>query len=452
MASRSYQNHNWRLAGYLMISLVGFATPPRPAAAITITLDYTLDERNENWFDPTSATGLARRAAVDSAAGFLSAVITNDDWQPLSSLNEALTYTDIAAATIKNLTGETLIGTAESDGRGFAYDSASNDVDVTNRSSVAANEYVVYVGAFAFDSGTTANAKASWDSSDRRNSAGAAGAEFNTWGGKIYFNTAKTWYFSSNPGADPTDNYGVQDDDKNPTTDVSTDNWDWSTSSDSWKGFDLRTIDPTAAGRIDLYATALHELMHALGATTSVIEDYVGVAANGDFIGPHLVETYGGPVPGDGGHFAANTQSLVWATDDIVSEAVLDPSSLSGVRKYLTKIDTALLRDLGYQVLASFAPPILAGDYNDDGLVDAIDYAVWRDALGSDLEAADGDGSGEVDAADFAIWAANYGASSSPESLAASAVASLPEPTTAALLLIGLWFAARAETPRRRGG
>jgi CSLREA domain-containing protein len=58
----------------------------------------------------------------------------------------------------------------------------------------------------------------------------------------------------------------------------------------------------------------------------------------------------------------------------------------------------------------------LPGDYNFDGIVDAIDYTVWRNTVGSadDLRA---DGSGEVeglpdgvvDAFDYAWWKANYG-------------------------------------------
>jgi hypothetical protein len=68
--------------------------------------------------------------------------------------------------------------------------------------------------------------------------------------------------------------------------------------------------------------------------------------------------------------------------------------------------------------------PVLAGDYNSDGLVDAVDYTVWRDAYdsaSSDL-AADGDGSGVIDPADYTIWAVNYGASDSQP-------AAVPEPT-----------------------
>lgn len=422
----------------LLLSIGGVQS----VSAIQITLDYTLDEQNENWFNPNSAAGLARRGAVGAAAEFLSTIITNDDWQPLDGLVEQVTFTDIAAPNIRGLDGQLLLGTPESDGEGFAYSSTNNNVDITNRDSVGANEYVVYVGAFAFDAGSTANAKGGSDSSDRRNSAGFAGTEFNTWGGRIYFNTVKDWYAGSPAGIDPTDNYGVQDPDKTPSFDTSTDNWDWSTTSDSWKGFQLSTIDSSASGRRDLYATAMHELMHALGATTTPIRDYVGVNPLGDFIGPNLVAEYGGPVPGSGGHFETNVQSVVWGSEDILSEVVLDPNSLSGVRKYFTRLDAALLRDLGYEVLDAFAQPVLVGDFNDDGAIDAADYTLWRDNLNTATALANDNTPGAVTAGDRLDWRAAYGLAASGPSLA------VPEPAAVLMGLVSLGLVS-LKRPRR---
>ena len=48
--------------------------------------------------------------------------------------------------------------------------------------------------------------------------------------------------------------------------------------------------------------------------------------------------------------------------------------------------------------------PALSGDYNGNGVVDAADYVVWRNRLGSNDPVADGDASGVVDAADFDVW------------------------------------------------
>ncbi|QDT68620.1 AmiA-like protein [Planctomycetes bacterium MalM25] len=52
------------------------------------------------------------------------------------------------------------------------------------------------------------------------------------------------------------------------------------------------------------------------------------------------------------------------------------------------------------------------GDFNNNGVVDAADYTVYRDTLGqivTPLTGADADGSGLVDEPDLAIWRATYG-------------------------------------------
>jgi T5SS/PEP-CTERM-associated repeat protein len=89
-------------------------------------------------------------------------------------------------------------------------------------------------------------------------------------------------------------------------------------------------------------------------------------------------------------------------------------------------------------VLSNFlAGAGLLGDYNQNGTVDAADYALWRNTLGqigSGL-AADGNGSGTIDAGDYAVWRANFGQTAGSGSAlgAAGSTAVVPEPS--ALLL-----------------
>jgi hypothetical protein len=67
----------------------------------------------------------------------------------------------------------------------------------------------------------------------------------------------------------------------------------------------------------------------------------------------------------------------------------------------------------------------LIGDYNNDGLVDAADYTVWRDSdgmTGAGL-AADGNGDGQVNGDDYGVWSAAYG-----NSRASSLSEAVPEP------------------------
>lgn len=66
----------------------------------------------------------------------------------------------------------------------------------------------------------------------------------------------------------------------------------------------------------------------------------------------------------------------------------------------------------------------LPGDFNADGVVDAADYAVWRDGLGTTYTAAD-----------YTTWKNNYGATN--VNIVGSAT-SVPEPAMAMLLVIAL--------------
>ena len=56
--------------------------------------------------------------------------------------------------------------------------------------------------------------------------------------------------------------------------------------------------------------------------------------------------------------------------------------------------------------------PDLPGDYNDDGQVDAADYAVWRNNLGESVTLPGDTTPGTVTAADLDVWRGNFGASS----------------------------------------
>jgi T5SS/PEP-CTERM-associated repeat protein len=91
-------------------------------------------------------------------------------------------------------------------------------------------------------------------------------------------------------------------------------------------------------------------------------------------------------------------------------------------------------------VLSVVGPAAIPGDYNGNGIVDAADYTVWRDTLGSmsDLRA-NGDNTGasagKIDQADFNVWKANFGTHAGSGSGASAAV---PEPPTLWMLLAGI--------------
>ncbi|TWT87479.1 hypothetical protein Mal64_30180 [Pseudobythopirellula maris] len=79
---------------------------------------------------------------------------------------------------------------------------------------------------------------------------------------------------------------------------------------------------------------------------------------------------------------------------------------------------------------------IANGDYNENGFVDAADFTVWRDAMGTGVApgtSADGTGDGMIDDDDYDLWVANFGLEIPAPSLATSSSSSLavPEPGTA---------------------
>lgn len=82
----------------------------------------------------------------------------------------------------------------------------------------------------------------------------------------------------------------------------------------------------------------------------------------------------------------------------------------------------------------------LTGDFNDDGVVDAADYVVWRSTLGSTTQLqADANLNGVIDSADYQLWRANVGTTTTTGS-GTFAGEGVPEPAGVALWL----FAAAA--------
>jgi hypothetical protein len=88
-------------------------------------------------------------------------------------------------------------------------------------------------------------------------------------------------------------------------------------------------------------------------------------------------------------------------------------------------------------------PLPLSGDYNQNGVVDAADYLLWRDTLGQSVangSDADGNGNGTIDEADYMVWRAQFGQSANTSAAASAGpvAAAAPEPSSWFALILGV--------------
>jgi T5SS/PEP-CTERM-associated repeat protein len=201
------------------------------------------------------------------------------------------------------------------------------------------------------------------------------------------------------------------------------------------------TIAPgTSVGRIDVVGgfsqSASGKLQLELAGTTPGQFDQLAVTGLAALDGALEISLDGSFVPQIGDTFDILTASGI--TGEFTAA---DLPTLSAGRMW----------QLRYTSNSAALAVTLAGDYNDNGLVDAADYVLWRNLLGSTVDPrADGDANGVVDAVDYNIWRANFGAvagSGSGASLSATAVV-VPEPASGVFLMTSLGLAVMSR--RRR--
>ncbi len=222
---------------------------------------------------------------------------------------------------------------------------------------------------------------------------------------------------------------------------------------DGYVGFSTTapfTFDPNnraIPGQYDFIGVAQHEISEVMGrygmgqnsgqlGRYSPIDDFRYAASgtldlapmNAAYFsidgGTTVINTFKGPGGGD-------LSDWVGATVDSYNSA---PSI--GVKMPVTAGDVTLMDVIGYDAAA----PHLPGDYNNNGVVDAADYAVWRKGLGSIYTQND-----------YEVWRAHFGETQASGSQFGSAgsTASVPEPSAVVILLLGL-LSALSNRPRRQ--
>ncbi|TWT99153.1 hypothetical protein Pla108_00870 [Botrimarina colliarenosi] len=366
-----------RLAALTLAALLSAATAP----AINVVLDYTYD--SGSFFSTGTANGQKARATVKAAADYFSSIL-DDSFARVQKPNDYVSTAPNSPNAIS-----TWNWSIE-----FENPSTGGTVLIDNP-VIPADEYRIYVGArnlptstlgFGGPGGGSRRSSISYyfpsqlaeieaitedffAAVDRR---GEPVGEFGRWGGSLTFDTVGTTW-----------------------------NYD-------------HTVAPTS-GQNDLLSVALHEIGHTLGFGASA--EFQGLGVGNFFTGLEATAANGGSNPGitvDKGHWTNGTISTVFG-GSASQEAAMDPSITTGTRKLWTALDAAALADIGWDVVT----PGLLGDYNSDNLVNAADYTIWRDSLGT----------GNV-IGTYAEWRDNYGASAPASSLA------VPEPGSLVLLLL----------------
>lgn len=92
--------------------------------------------------------------------------------------------------------------------------------------------------------------------------------------------------------------------------------------------------------------------------------------------------------------------------------------------------NAAVAAGLSFDVIGS-PPPVIAGDFNNNGVVDAVDYVLWRN--GDTLQNEGGVTPGANTAEDYATWRMNFA-----RTPGAGAVAAVPEAAT----IVSCWLVA----------
>jgi hypothetical protein len=124
--------------------------------------------------------------------------------------------------------------------------------------------------------------------------------------------------------------------------------------------------------------------------------------------------------------------NIVWDDPDA---GILDSISGTG------GLDVVLL---GHSSISLGVP----GDYNDDGKVDAADYAIWRKYENTSTMLPNDPTGGMIGTAQYNTWRNNFGMMEGAGSGSSLATAAVPEPAAIMLMMAGLFGAALARRTR----
>ena len=133
--------------------------------------------------------------------------------------------------------------------------------------------------------------------------------------------------------------------------------------------------------------------------------------------------------------------------------AYFTATQIAAVFQTVSRNDSVALIPSGGTGFPRPVPAQLAGDFNLNGAIDAADYVLWRNTLGSTSNlAADGNGNRVVDSGDYTLWRRRFGAVAGVGAeldVASQLPHIVPEPASWMLLLLAFFASTRPIRPKR---
>jgi hypothetical protein len=158
-----------------------------------------------------------------------------------------------------------------------------------------------------------------------------------------------------------------------------------------------------------------------IGGTTAGSQyDQINVAGELSLGGALEISLINGFVP-----TAGQTFDFILGSDVVGAFSSIELPTLTGLSWNTSQLLSGVL-----SVVAG-----LSGDYNQNGTVDAADYTLWRNNLGSGTSLPNDDTAG-VGPDDYARWKSHFGEMAGSGATASHNTAAVPEPTAAVLVLV----------------
>jgi hypothetical protein len=174
--------------------------------------------------------------------------------------------------------------------------------------------------------------------------------------------------------------------------------------------------------------------------------DFVNVTGGAQLDGELHLTLTGGFTPTSANTFTILHAALgfIFSFDNVANGQRL--TTTDGLGSFLVNYGIGSPFDDNQVVLSNFLPA-LSGDYNQNGVVDAADYTLWRKNLGSGTALPNDDTPG-VGPDDYTRWKTHFGQTAG-SGAAAIADAAVPEPCSAPLFILGAGASAALATRRR---